>query len=141
MLAAVIDTNIFISGLLKGSSPSAILDALRDNKFRLLISPELLDEVAITARKPRLARIISPGDLAELLDLLNQKAFIIEPKTRLKISRDPKDDMLIECALEGNGSLIVTRDRDLLDLKEYGSFKMILPEEFTRMLSNKRLSW
>lgn len=50
------------------------------------------------------------------------------------ICRDPKDDIFIACAVEGEADYIVTGDKDLLDMDEYQGIKIIRPEEFVAVL-------
>jgi len=40
----VLDTNVFVSAVFLGGSPHKILEAWRDNKIQLLLSPAILDE-------------------------------------------------------------------------------------------------
>jgi putative PIN family toxin of toxin-antitoxin system len=49
-------------------------------------------------------------------------------------SRDPRDDMVIACALASRAPYLVTRDKDLLDLKTYRGLEMITPEAFMGVL-------
>lgn len=50
------------------------------------------------------------------------------------VSRDPKDDKFIACAVEGNANYIVSGDDDLLDLEEYQGIGLITAREFITML-------
>ena len=43
-------------------------------------------------------------------------AKVCNPKRRLIISRDPEDNMVIECCLAADADLLITGDRDLLDI-------------------------
>lgn len=46
------------------------------------------------------------------------------------ICRDPKDDMVIECALRAGAECLVTGDKDLLSLKKYQSIRILTPRAF-----------
>lgn len=90
----------------------------------------------VVARRPYLAARVSPGvldaqirrilEFAVLLPLLDQ-----EPARR---SRDPNDDYLIALAMLHEVDYIVTRDRDLLDLGEVSSVKIVDPVAFLALL-------
>jgi predicted nucleic acid-binding protein len=54
------------------------------------------------------------------------------------ITRDPNDDMVIACALAADAGYLVTRDKDLLTLKTYQGVQMMRPEEFIRILREKK---
>jgi len=55
-----------------------------------------------------------------------------------RVSRDPKDDMIIACALKARAQYIVTRDDDLLSLGIYRRIQMITPEAFSNLLRQRR---
>ena len=50
------------------------------------------------------------------------------------IERDPKDDMIIACAVAIQADYIVSRDLDLLDLKAYRGIQIVSPEDFIQYL-------
>ena len=50
------------------------------------------------------------------------------------IERDPKDDMIIACAVAASANYIVSRDKDLLDLGKYQDIQIVAPENFMQML-------
>jgi putative PIN family toxin of toxin-antitoxin system len=54
---------------------------------------------------------------------------IVHPTIKLEISRDPDDDKIIECAVEAKANIILSFDKDLLDLREYDNIKMVHPRE------------
>ena len=49
-------------------------------------------------------------------------------------TRDPKDDPLVACAVEGAADYLVSGDRDLLDLGETENTRMVTPREFVETL-------
>lgn len=46
------------------------------------------------------------------------------------ICRDPKDDMIFECAELANAELIVSGDRDVLSVREYRGTRVVTPREY-----------
>jgi hypothetical protein len=59
------------------------------------------------------------------------------PKHRVKgVCRDSKDDMYLECAVAATADYIISGDRDLLDLKEYGGVKIVSAREYLRLIQN-----
>ena len=59
------------------------------------------------------------------------------PETRV-VERDPKDDMIIACAVAVSANYIINRDRDLLDLGNYQQIQIVTPEHFMRILSYEK---
>lgn len=46
------------------------------------------------------------------------QATIINPIKKLSLCRDPKDNMVLECCLAANGDILITGDKDLLEMEE-----------------------
>jgi uncharacterized protein len=44
-------------------------------------------------------------------------ALVINPKKKLFICRDPKDNLGLECCLEAEADILITGDKDLLEIK------------------------
>jgi putative PIN family toxin of toxin-antitoxin system len=58
-------------------------------------------------------------------------ARMVYPKKEIKICRDPKDNMLIECCLEANANVLITGDKDLLEMDgEEFDVKILTPKKF-----------
>lgn len=54
----------------------------------------------------------------------------VAPKRKIKVCRDPEDDMLIEAALAGGAEYVVTGDEDLLTLKRFETVRFVTPRLF-----------
>jgi uncharacterized protein len=50
------------------------------------------------------------------------------------IVRDPGDDMVLACAIDGRADTIVSRDKDLLSLGAFRGSAIIPPEVFRQQL-------
>lgn len=53
------------------------------------------------------------------LKQISRAAEIVQPTTSVQIVRDPNDNPIVECAVEGKADMIVSLDKDLLALKSY----------------------
>ena len=58
------------------------------------------------------------------------------PKVLTAACRDPDDNMVLECALEGHAQYIVSGDMDLLELKEFHGIRIVRAAEFLRLLAS-----
>lgn len=47
------------------------------------------------------------------------EATVCNPKKRVILCRDPEDNMLLECCLAADADLLITGDRDLLDIPRH----------------------
>lgn len=60
----------------------------------------------------------------------------INPATKLNICRDPEDNFVLELAQAEQADYIVTRDKDLLDMKKWKKTLIVKPENFLPVLRN-----
>jgi len=70
----------------------------------------------------------------EFLSLLVKSGTLIHPHHNIKLSRDPDDDMFVNCALSGRALYIVSGDRDLLDIEKVDGIDIITVREFIKIL-------
>jgi predicted nucleic acid-binding protein len=52
------------------------------------------------------------------------------------VCRDPEDDKFISCAISVSADYIVSGDKDLFDLKQYKSTKIIKASDFLKMVKD-----
>ena len=123
-MRVVADTNTIVSAFLWGGPPAAVLAAARERRITLFTSAALLAELEDVLSRPKFAaRIREVGSsVPQLLAGYRALVSIARPAALEPTTRDPDDDQVLACALGANATLIVTRDRDLLDL---GSFREI----------------
>ena len=56
MIRAVLDANVLVSAILNAQgTPGRVLDAWREDRFQLLISPAILEEIARVLHYPKIA--------------------------------------------------------------------------------------
>lgn len=123
----VLDTNVYVS-ILKRGRLRRILNLWLDEEFDLVISDEIIKELFDVLKRPRFN--FSLEEIEELGNLIFEKALIYNPQRKIDICSDPKDNKLIECAVEGKAEYIVSGDPHLLNLKNYQDVKIISPAEF-----------
>jgi len=115
----IIDTNLWISFLL--TKDFSKLDKLfADETVSLLFSQELLDEFVEVARRPKFKKYFSLADLEALLQQISLHAKFIIVTSKVDVCRDIKDNFLLSLAADGKATHLITGDKDLLDLQQYG---------------------
>jgi uncharacterized protein len=138
VIRAVIDTNLIVSYLLTQSeTTSRLVGHWEQGHFAYLISPAMLNELREVVYRPRLRQHMSV-DPAVLLDLVEADAEMVPGELILSgVCRDPKDDLFIACAVEGQAAYLVTGDADLLDMMVYQGVTMIRAYDFVRLLDSE----
>ncbi len=124
----VVDTNVWLSGLVFGGRPGEVLKKFADGDIIVVISEECLSELRrkITEKFP-----LFVSQLERLEASLRKDAvFVPLGAHTVNVSRDQDDNKFIETALAGNCQYLVSGDRDLLDLRCYGRIQILTPAEF-----------
>ena len=128
-MRVVVDTNVLVSGVFFGGMPSRILEAWRDKKIDVVVSPDILEEYRRVGEQ--LETQFTDVCLAPFLALLVMNAEIIEPPDLPEqVSRDSDDDKFIACAIAGGCRVIISGDKDLLSISGYRGVKVVAPREF-----------
>jgi uncharacterized protein len=112
-LRAVIETNIWIRILLRGHMTLPILAAFNEEKFQLVMSQPLMNELHLVWHRPRLIERIDPEQANRLEQQLQHRATWVELVTVPPNCRDPKDLPVLATAIDGKAEIIVSGDDDL----------------------------
>ena len=128
----VFDTNVIVSSLLfENSHPSkAFRYALKNGE--VLLSLELLEELSDVLGREKFNRFVTSEERDEFLETFVERAILVEIIEKVQECRDPKDDKILELALNGGAKYIVSGDKDLLVLNPFRDVKIVTVEEFLR---------
>ena len=132
-MRVVIDTNIWLSGLLWGGVPDQILQLVEQGQIEAIGSEEILDELQRILQRLKLQKRLKQLEItADSVMLAVRQVMTIVRVERLEVSglRDPKDAIIIAAAVSGNANLIITGDQDLLVLREFSGIQMLSPRDF-----------
>ena len=140
MLRVVLDTNVFVSGLLvKVGIPAQVMDVWRDRRYLLITSPAIIAELRATLDYPRIRRkySITDEDVEGLVALLRHDALLVpgEADTAGAIPADPTDEKILACALDGQVDFIVSGNLHLLDLVQYQGIPILNARQFLERLT------
>jgi putative PIN family toxin of toxin-antitoxin system len=131
MIRAVLDTNVYVSALVFGGKPAAVLQLAESGAFRLVTSETIKAELVETLTA-KFGWSAGPAEKAcrELWD----EAWWVLPSEDVEASRDPEDNHILSCALESKADVVVTGDQDLLTLHPFRGIEILAPAEFLRKL-------
>lgn len=131
-LKIVLDTNMFLSGILYQGMIKIVLDLILDNKLKLYVSQALIEEV--TRKLQEFGANKQSRDEVNLF--LDRKGVKIKPDIKITVCRDPEDNFILELGQSSMADYIITRDKDLLDLprQKWKSTKIMKPENFLPIL-------
>ncbi|MBN2425608.1 MAG: putative toxin-antitoxin system toxin component, PIN family [Calditrichaceae bacterium] len=132
----VIDTNVFISALKsrKGASFKLLFDVPR-RKYEQNISSTLIFEYESVAKRESGNISMSDSQIDAILDM------ICKISTKCEIFflwrpylKDPKDDFILELAIESHSEIIVTYNKDdFIGVDKFG-IKVLTPKEFLKKI-------
>jgi putative PIN family toxin of toxin-antitoxin system len=130
----VLDTNVFISGIFWHKASFQIIQKWRLASFTLVITPQIMAEV-LTKLDEKFA--VPPPLVQKWRRLLLRRAVVVIPRVPVSISRDPKDNMILEAALAGRATHMVSGDADLLSLHDHRGIPIVTPRQFVETLETQ----
>ena len=125
----VLDTNIFISGLLSATSPPARVLELAVRQGQLLASVDTQQELVRTMLSERFDRYVSRARREALLVRIAPLVELVASTQVVRACRDPKDDKFLEAAVNGRADVVITGDRDLLVLDPFQGIAILTPAQ------------
>lgn len=133
-MKVVIDTNVYVSGILWNGNESKIVDMCMDGILENHTSIDILSEVerVLSYRKFNLTN----EEIDKLLKIYFSFSRLVSIKVKSDIkSRDPADNKILECAVVTNVDYIITGDEDLLVMKDVEGIRIISSRDFLEMIS------
>lgn len=136
-MRAIIDTNVFIAGLLWRGSPHVLLEHARAGTLTVISSSTLIAELAGVLGRAKFAAILSKTStsLERTTAEVRQLAEIIDPPPlEHPVCRDSTDDHVLALALSANADMVVSGDDDLLVLGSFANIPIVTPAEADQRL-------
>lgn len=140
-MRVVLDANIYVGAEV---SPRGVCSKTikiftePGSAFKLITTEKILSEVYDVLCRPRIMRL-TQQDATEVglaIEAYAQLATVVpDISISAKECRDPKDVIYLAAAHTARATLIVSLDKDLLDLFEYKESKIIKPDIFIKIAS------
>ena len=123
-LRVIVDTNCWISFLI-GKRLSRLVDLLSNERIRLVICDELLEEIREVTTRRKFAKYFPKAEVESLIEFMELIGEHLEPSHQVTLCRDDADDYLLALAIEDRAHYLVTGDQDLLVLREVKNCRIV----------------
>jgi putative PIN family toxin of toxin-antitoxin system len=121
----VFDCNVYFQAFISATGPAAkLLEAVERKRLSLFLSQFVLDELRNVLSRPQIVSKFkfNRERVTNYLDALVELATLVADVPHVfDFPRDPKDAHYVDLALAVHAKLIVSRDKDLLSLRDYST--------------------
>jgi putative PIN family toxin of toxin-antitoxin system len=135
-MKVVLDTVVFVRGLINPDSPCGRVVFANPDAYELIVSAELALEYLDVFSRPKLARrfrAVGPEFLSDVLEAI-RSGTPVHLSAIPRVCRDPTDDKFLAAALAGQADFIVSEDNDLLELGSYEGITILSAQAFLAVL-------
>lgn len=143
-MRVVLDTNVFVSMLLRpGDTFLSLIDFL-DQQATVLYSTETVHELGTVLAQERFSKYTNDDEITALVRWIFEAgewiSFTDQNDTytgNYASSRDPKDDKFLALAIVGKADYLVSGDKDLLVLGRIGETPILSPTAFLAAVTRR----
>jgi putative PIN family toxin of toxin-antitoxin system len=135
MIKAVVDTNVFLAGLLNASgAPAKLILRWLLGQFDLVISDQVVEEYTYVLRNQD---GVEQDKVTNLLEELNSSAISVKIDGTLKACKDPDDNKFLETASQGQAGYLVTKNTKHFPKKAYQSIRIVKLSTFLKAVEKE----
>lgn len=128
----IIDTNLWISFLIGLKASPSMRQILTDGSVDIVMTDILEKEIMAVASRPKFQHYFAPEACQRLLSFLRARSSDYHLTSIPARCRDPKDDYLLELPRVSGANILVTGDKDLTDMRQFGKCRILTLAEFKR---------
>lgn len=131
MIRAVIDTNIWVAGILSpGGPPARVIEAALDGSVVPVVSPAILAEYEDVLLRRELS--LPPEDVGAILAYLRLPGPHVVHIDPVEVERD---DIFLGAAVEGNAAYLITGNTRHFPRSPWRGIRIVEPARFVQLLS------
>lgn len=125
-MKVVIDTNIIINGASDENSVGfKIIKEIIGGRILAYATHQTMSE-----NRHMLRNLVRDKEYNILLEDFFRKLNIVKVYKPIRIVSDPEDNKLVESAAASSADYLITSDREVLAVAEYGVTQIVTPQEF-----------
>lgn len=129
----ILDTNFWISYLI--TDKFKYLDkSIFGNTVQLVFSEELIEEFLTVSQREKFSKFFEKEDVEKLIELFSTFGILYNTRSEVTGCRDPKDNFLLNLAIDSKADYLATGDKDLLVLKRIGKTRIIALHKLEEIL-------
>ncbi len=110
-MRVVLDTNVLVSAAISAKGiPARIVELWEEEKFEVVISPEIIGELGRVIRYPKIQEKYHLPEryIEQFLGLSSNQTIVVNPIRKItQIKSDPTDNIYLECAITGRAAYII----------------------------------
>lgn len=116
---------------------SSIKNLISNGQISIIITQQLLDEINDVTSRERIKKHFQKQTVQEFIELLKNIAEHIDIVPTHFISRDPKDNFLLDLIDFSKADYLVTGDKDLLEHTPFKTAIILTPAAFEDIIAGK----
>ncbi|HLD97538.1 MAG TPA: putative toxin-antitoxin system toxin component, PIN family [Candidatus Nanoarchaeia archaeon] len=137
MLCIVPDTNILISAFIVEGNEYRLIEKCFKREILLITPVDIIGEFEEVALRPKFG--FTEEEIDEFVNAIIKASAVVMPRVKVTgVCRDPDDEKVIEAAVEGRASFIVSGDKDMLILEKIRGIRIVSAGELLRLAESLR---
>ncbi len=137
-----LDTNVLVSAFIakNGHSADLLELSLTVESLELVLSDGILEEFEDVLMRDDVRRrfAYTRQDIKKTARTLRNLSKLVSPTSKFHVVRDdPKDNMILNCAHDGDADYIVSGDSHLLKLGRFRDIKIVSPKKMMDIISRE----
>lgn len=128
-MRVVFDTNVYIAAFASDGICARLVRRARKREFQLLLCHIILHEFS---SKLKVKFRCTSKEIEQACSLISEAAAAVLDGGDLSVPvcRDRKDDPILACAETAAADYLISGDKDLLVMEQYGKCKILSPRDF-----------
>ena len=128
-MRVVFDTNVYIAAFVADGICARLVRRARKREFELLLCHIIIHEFS---SKLKVKFRCTSKEIEQACSLISEAAAAVLDGGILSVPvcRDQKDDPILACAETAAADYLISGDKDLLVMEQYGKCKILSPRDF-----------